>query len=152
VDFILNGYNPYILLIALLSGTLLLWPNLSRRGAQAVGVSAAVQMVNRNQAVLLDIRTPEQYQTGTIAQARNLPAAEVSAKLATLPKNKPLIVFCAQGHASAKVVAQLRKEGLDAVSLEGGLKAWNQAGMPLGKPVLPGKSRTAEKPTKKQPA
>jgi len=133
VDFILTGTNPYILLIALASGLMLLWPNLTRRPAQAVGVSAAVQMVNRSQGVLLDVRPPEQYKTGTIAQARNLPAEQLTQKLASLPKNKPLIIFCGQGSESAKIAAQLRKQGLDAVSLEGGLRAWTQAGMPLGK-------------------
>jgi len=133
VEFLLTGYNPYILLMALISGAMLLWPKLSRRADQAVGVSAAVQMVNRSQGVLVDVRPPEQYKTGTIAQARNLPSEQLSNKLASLPKNKPLIVFCAQGNESAKVAAQLRKQGLDAVSLEGGLRAWTQAGMPLGK-------------------
>jgi len=133
VDFILSGTNPYLLLIALACGLMLLWPNLSRRPAQAVGVTAAVQMVNRSQGVLVDVRSPEQYKTGTIAQARNLPAEQLTQKLASLPKNKPLIIFCAQGAESAKIAAQLRKQGLQAVSIEGGLRAWTQAGMPLGK-------------------
>jgi len=133
VDFILTGYNPYILLIALLSGGMLLWPSLGRRPAQAVGVAAAVQLVNRSQGVLVDVRPPEQYKTGTIAQARNLHGEQLATKLASLPKNKPLIVFCGQGNESAKIAAQLRKQGLDAVNLDGGLRAWTQAGMPLSK-------------------
>jgi rhodanese-related sulfurtransferase len=98
-----------------------------------VGVSEAVQMVNRSQGVFVDVRPAEKFQAGTIAQARNLPAAELQAKAAGLPKNKPLIVFCDQGRASVAAAAALRKQGLEAVSLEGGLAAWVKAGMPTSK-------------------
>ncbi|MCB5363563.1 rhodanese-like domain-containing protein [Pusillimonas sp. CC-YST705] len=112
---------------------MLLWPTLRRGKGGPVSVSDAVQTVNRNQGVFVDVRPPDQFKTGTIAQARNVPVADLGAKAGSLPKNKPLIVFCEQGRESIKAAALLRKQGLDAVSLEGGLKAWTQAGMPLSK-------------------
>jgi len=133
VDFILSQNNLYIVLIALVSGAMLLWPTLRRGKGGPVSVSDAVQTVNRNQGVFVDVRPPDQFKTGTIAQARNVPVADLGAKAGSLPKNKPLIVFCEQGRESVKAAALLRKQGLDAVSLEGGLKAWTQAGMPLSK-------------------
>lgn len=133
MDFILSQNNLYIVLIALISGAMLLWPTLRRGKGGPIGVNDAVQMVNRSQGVFVDVRPADQFKAGTIAQARSVPAADLAAKAASLPKNKPLIVFCDQGRESAKAAALLRKQGLEAVSLEGGLKAWTQAGLPLSK-------------------
>lgn len=133
MDFFLNQNNLYIVLIAVISGAMLLWPliNKSRSGAP-VTVQQAVQLANQQQAVFIDIRTAEKFKTGSIPQARNVPAADLEAKLSTLPKNKPIIAFCDQGRESVRVVAALRKQGFEqAVSLEGGLRSWVQAGMPL---------------------
>ena len=134
MDFLLSQNNIYIVLIAVISGVMLLWPSLGKRGGgSAVSAPEAVQLANRRQGVFVDVRTPEQFKAGTIAQARNVPAAELEAKLAALPKNKPLIVFCDQGRESARAAAALRKHGLEAVSLEGGLRNWSQAGLPVTK-------------------
>jgi rhodanese-related sulfurtransferase len=51
-----------------------------------------------------------------------------------LPKDKPIIVVCDQGRESARIAGSLRKQGYEqAMSLEGGLRGWVQAGMPLSK-------------------
>jgi len=134
VDFILSQNNIYIVLIAIVSGALLLWPTLGkRRGANPVSATEAVQLANRRQGVFIDVRSAEQYKAGTIAQARNVPFAELEAKVESLPKNKPLIMFCDQGRESVRAAAVLRKHGLEAVSLEGGLRGWTQAGLPVSK-------------------
>lgn len=134
MDFLLGQNNLYIVLIAIVSGALLLWPAISRRrGSHPVSASEAVQLANRRQGVFIDVRSPDQFKAGTIAQARNVPAAELEAKLDTLPKNKPLIVFCDHGREAIRAAAALRKHGLEAVSLEGGLRNWTQAGLPLSK-------------------
>ena len=113
---------------------MLLWPNLARqRGGNPVGVTEAVNIVNRQQGVFLDVRSAEQYKAGTIAQARHIPAAELAARLDSLPKNKPLIVIGDQGRDAKSAVAALRKHGLEAVSLEGGLRSWQDAGLPVSK-------------------
>lgn len=133
MDFLLSQNNLYIVVIALVSGGMLLWPSLTKgRSGNAVSVQEAIQMANQRQAVFVDVRPPEQFKTGSIAQARNIPAAELAAKAAALPKNKPIILVCAQGRESARAVAALRKQGLEAVSLEGGLRSWTQGGLPLG--------------------
>jgi rhodanese-related sulfurtransferase len=135
VDFILNQNNLYIVVIALTSGAMLLWPTLMKgRGTTTVDVNQAVQLANQKQAIFLDVRPADQFKTGSIPQARNLPASELEAKLHTLPKNKPVIVVCNQGRESAKAVAALHKHGLtEAVSLEGGLASWSKEGLPLSR-------------------
>lgn len=135
MDFILSQNNLYILLIALAAGAMLLWPTLNKaRGGKTVSVTEAVQLANQKQGLFLDVRSPEQFKTGSIPQARNLPAADIEAKLSTLPKNKPIIVVCDQGRESVRVVTSLRKHGFEeAVTLEGGLRSWREAGLPTSK-------------------
>src|SRR5690606_40468644 len=108
-------------------------PMRTRRDTHPVTSTQAVQLATRSQGVFIDVRVTEQYKAGTIAQARNVPLAELEAKLASLPKNKPLIVFCDTGRESIRAAAMLRKHGREAVSLEGGLRGWAQAGLPLTK-------------------
>ena len=134
MDFLLSQNNLIIVLIAVVSGALLLWPTIGkRRGAHPVTANEAVQLANRSQGVFIDVRASDKFKSGTIAQARNVPVTELEAKLDTLPKNKPLIVFCDQGRESIRAAATLRKKGLEAVSLEGGLRGWTEAGLPLSK-------------------
>ncbi len=63
-----------------------------------------------------------------------VPAADLPTKMASLPKDKPIIVVCEQGNSAGRVAGTLRKEGYtQAVVLEGGLRAWLKDGMPLSK-------------------
>lgn len=135
MDFLLSQNNLYIVLIALVSGTMLLWPLISRRGNKiSVNQTEAVQLANRDHAIFIDIRTPDQYKTGSIAQARNIPSADLANKLKGLPQDKPLIVFCDQGRRSIAAATTLRKNGFSkAVSLESGLNGWVQAGLPISR-------------------
>ncbi|TCT11236.1 rhodanese-like domain-containing protein [Paralcaligenes ureilyticus] len=135
MDFLLSQNNLYILIIALVSGGMLLWPNLRKsHGSSGVSVPEAVQLANQKQAVFIDVRSAEQFKTGSIPQARNLPAADIQEKLASLPKNKPIIVVCDQGRDSARVAATLRKQGMaDVFSLDGGVRNWASGGLPLSK-------------------
>lgn len=132
MDFLLSQNNLYIVLIALVSGVMLLWPSINRRGGKiTVGQSEAIQLANHQHAIFVDTRAPEKFKAGTIAQARNIPAAELGAKAGTLPKDKPVIVFCEQGRSSVGAATTLRKQGVSgAVSLESGLQGWIQAGLP----------------------
>nr|WP_257215219.1 rhodanese-like domain-containing protein [Pollutimonas harenae] len=120
--------------VAIASGVMLMLPNLLKGGAKTVTVQQAVQMANQQQGLFLDVRSSEAFKTGSIPQARNLPAADVQAKLSSLPKDKPIIVVCDKGRESARIAASLRKQGYDqAVSLNEGLNGWVQGGMLLSK-------------------
>ncbi len=131
MSFILD--NIFIILVALISGAMLAWPSLSRtRGTKGIDVTAATQIVNQQHGVFVDIRSPEEYNQGHIAQARNLPIDQIEARAQTLPKNKPLIVVCANGRQAGRAVAQLQSKGFEnVVALQGGLAAWQEAGMPV---------------------
>ena len=126
----------YLFAVALVSGGLLLWPTL-RRGASAGGVSTAeaVHLINREKAVLIDVRDAAEYAAGHVANAKNIPLATIEGSKA-LPKNKalPLVVVCNRGTQASKAVAILKKLGHEnASALNGGLVAWREANLPVEK-------------------
>jgi rhodanese-related sulfurtransferase len=122
----------------LVSGGMIVWPLIARlmnRG-QEVETTQAVQLINRRDAVVVDVRNADEYKAGHITNARHIPEGELDARLKELEKVKarPIIVSCGRGNRSAAVAARLRKLGFaEALSLRGGIAAWQQANMPLEK-------------------
>ena len=128
--------NWMLISIALASGALLLWPVL--QGATAVGIApnAAVQLINREKAVVVDVSQPEEFAQGHIVGSKNIPLADLEAKLPGLVKNKalPVVLVCQTGARSGRAVATAKKLGYEqAQSLAGGLKAWKAATLPVDK-------------------
>lgn len=128
--------NWMLLLIALSSGAMLLWPAL--QGATQAGLtpSAAVQMINREKAVVIDVCEAEEFAAGHLGGARNIPLNQLEQKLAGTVKNKalPVILVCQTGARSGRAVAIAKKLGYaQAVSLAGGLGAWKSASLPVEK-------------------
>lgn len=126
-----------LILVAVSSGGMLLWPMLSG-GMQAGGLDAntAVQRINREKAVVVDVCDAAEFSAGHISGAKNVPLGELEAKLPLTVKNKalPLILVCASGARSGRAVAIAKKLGYEqAQSLNGGLKAWKQANLPTEK-------------------
>jgi len=135
VKFLID--NWMLISIAIASGAMLLWPALSG-GANAGGLNAAgaVQLINREKAVVVDVCEPAEFAAGHVGGAKNVPLAELEAKLPGVVKNKalPLILVCASGARSARAVAIAKKLGYEqAQSLGGGLKAWKEANLPVEK-------------------
>ncbi len=83
-------------------------------------------------AILLDVRTPEEVAGGKIDGAENIVWDDnFGNKLANL-EHKPIFVYCGSGIRSAKAAAVLREKGYDQVfELSGGIKAWKEAGLPV---------------------
>jgi rhodanese-related sulfurtransferase len=134
VKFIID--NWMLIAIALSSGGLLMWPVL--QGATAVGVdsSAVIQLINREKANVVDVSDVAEFAAGHIVGSKNLPLAELEAKLAGAVKNKtlPLVLVCQSGARSGKAVAIAKKLGYEqAQSLQGGLKSWKAANLPVEK-------------------
>ncbi len=128
--------NWMLILLALASGGYLLWPVI--RGASVAGVSpsAAVQLINREKAVVVDVCESEEFALGHVVGSKNVALADLETKLPTVAKNKalPLILVCQTGARSARAVATAKKLGYEkAQSLAGGLGAWKTAGLPLEK-------------------
>jgi len=134
VNFIIE--NWYLFFMALASGALLLWPVL--RGGAGLGLSSAqaVQLINREKAVVIDVCEPEEFAAGHIGGAKNVPLAQLEERLPGLVKNKtlPLILVCAKGMRAQRASAVAQKLGYDkAQPLAGGLTAWREANLPVEK-------------------
>jgi rhodanese-related sulfurtransferase len=129
--------NIFLIAIAAISGGMLLWP-LLRKGAGGPWVNTlqATQMMNRDDALVVDLRPAADYAKGHILGARNIPLAELARRANELDKHKakPLIVHCGDGNRAGGGVALLRKGGFaNVVNLTGGYAAWQQAGLPVEK-------------------
>lgn len=133
MDFFFSQNNLLLLVVALGSGLALAWPMIQRsRAGAAISSTQAVQMMNHQHAVLVDVRTTEAFNAGHVPQARSVPLGDLEKKAGSLPKNKPLIVICDVGRTAIGAATRLRAQGFtDVVTLEGGLKAWLTAGLPV---------------------
>lgn len=134
MDFI--KHNLILIGLALGSGAMLLWPLLQRGTSGAAGVSPneAVLLINRENAIVLDVRNAAEFSGGHIADARNIPLAELEGRLGELAryKDKPLLVNCQGGVRSANACNVLKKGGFTKVyNLDGGVNAWMQAKLPV---------------------
>lgn len=97
----------------------------------------ATLKINKEDAVLLDIRKPDEFKKGHIVGARQLKPSEIeSADFSKLEKHKsqPIIVVCAMGMSAIKTASQLLKAGFsEAAVLQGGMNAWSSANLPTTK-------------------
>ena len=130
--------NIFLVAVFLVSGLMLLWPLLQKAatGAKEVSVPQAVQLINRRDALVLDVRDAAEFQSGHIPNARHIPAGEMEKRLKEIEKLKqrPVIVACRSGARAAATCALLRKQGFAEVfALKGGILGWQQANMPLEK-------------------
>ncbi|MBL0090240.1 MAG: rhodanese-like domain-containing protein [Ideonella sp.] len=124
--------NWMLVLMAALSGGLLVWHTLQKQQAGAVGTAEAVRLINREKAVLIDVCEPAEFAAGHASGARNIPMGRLDGAK-ELPSNKalPLVLLCASGARAGRAAAQLRKAGYDgAIAVSGGLAAWREAGLP----------------------
>ena len=129
--------NWYLILVALVSGGLLVWPVLRKGagGAGAVGTAEAVRQINREKGLLIDVSEAAEYAGGHATGARNIPLAQLEGSK-DLPTNKtlPLLVLCPTGARAGRAAALLRKAGHDkAVAITGGTAAWREAQLPISK-------------------
>jgi rhodanese-related sulfurtransferase len=105
------------------------------RGSNVVSVNEAVLLANKG-AVVVDVRSAADYAAGHIIDARNIPASELASHADQLKKykEKPVLVYCENGFASAAAARALRGQGFTkVVTLRGGLTAWRQENLPLVK-------------------
>ena len=107
---------------------------LRAQGATHVSAPDAVRLINKG-ALVVDVRKPEEFQTGHIVNARNVPVERVQqGDEIHKKKDKILLAVCADGSTSGRAAGHLRKAGYEnAFSLKGGLAGWRADNLPLVK-------------------
>jgi rhodanese-related sulfurtransferase len=134
VKFVLD--NWMLIAVALSSGVMLMLPAIQGAGQGGLTPAAAVQLINREKAVVIDVCEPSEFAAGHVGGAKNIPLSQLEGKLANAVKNKavPVILVCQSGARSGRAVAIAKKLGFEqAQSLAGGLGAWRSASMPVEK-------------------
>jgi rhodanese-related sulfurtransferase len=130
--------NWYLFFAALVSGGMLIWPMLTQGGGTArVSAADAVQIINREKGVLIDVSEPAEYAAAHPVGAKSVPLASLEASR-DLPKNKslPLVIVCPTGTRAPRALAVLKKLGFENTRvLAGGLAAWRAANLPVEKTV-----------------
>jgi rhodanese-related sulfurtransferase len=115
---------------------MLLWPVLQSAGGGSLTAQGAVQLINREKAVVIDVCEATEFAAGHVGGAKNIPLAQLEEKLPSAVKNKalPVILVCQSGARSGRAVAIAKKLGYEqAQSLGGGLGAWRTANLPVEK-------------------
>lgn len=106
-----------------------------KQGAQRLSPQMATQMINHQNALVLDIRPSEAFTTGHIVGSISLPLTELEQKLKKIEKFKsqPIVITCAGGLESPRAAAILTKHGFQVSLLAGGIRGWKEAELPLVK-------------------
>lgn len=128
--------NWMLIGIALASGAMLFWPVFKSATGGTLTPTAAVQLINREKAVVIDICEANEFAAGHVGGAKNIPLSQFENKLPGAVKNKalPLILVCQSGARSNRALDIAKKLGYEqAQSLNGGLNAWRAANLPVEK-------------------
>jgi rhodanese-related sulfurtransferase len=134
VQFIID--NWMIMSVALGSGAMLFWPVFRDATGGSLTTAAAVQLINREKAVVIDVCEANEFAAGHVGGAKNIPLEQLKEKLPTVVKNKalPLILVCQSGARSARALGIAKALGYgQSQSLNGGLNAWRAANLPVEK-------------------
>ena len=132
-EFVVNHYILVSLFVAFLLAILFLE---SRRGGAKISAQGAVSLINKDEAVVVDIRDRKEYGEGRITGAINIPLNSLKSRVAELNKfkDKQIIVADKMGQHSAMAVKQLNAEGFtNVVRLNGGIADWKASNLPLVK-------------------
>lgn len=133
MKFILDNWA--LILMAVVSGGMLLWQSLQKVQGGAVPPAEAVRLINREKAVLIDVCEPAEFAAGHAGGSRNIPLGSL-ADAKELPKDKsvPVVLMCVSGARASRAAGLLKRAGYEkAVAVAGGMGAWREAGLPVVK-------------------
>jgi len=128
--------NIFLIMMALTSGGLLLWPSIrDRAGGERLDNVTATRLMNDEDPTLTDVRTPVEYDAGHLLRAKSIPLADLPKRVTEIKgKKKPVLVVDGDGSKAAKASAIIREAGIERVYiLAGGVAAWRAASLPLVK-------------------
>lgn len=133
IEFAMNHY-------VLVSAFFVLWAVFfsleSRRGGQSVSAQQATNLINRQDARVVDLRDSDDFRQGHIAGSLNIPMSQFAERVAELDrfKDKPVILVCKMGSSAGLAGRQLRARGFASVArLQGGIQGWRADNLPVVK-------------------
>ena len=134
MKFLIDNWT--LILVAATSGGLLLWPVLRGAAGGSLTATGAVQLINREKAVVIDVCEDHEFAAGHVSGAKHIPLGQLAKRLPEVVKNKdlPLIFVCQSGMRSRSASSIAKGLGyLKSQSLGGGLSGWRAANLPVDK-------------------
>ena len=136
MSFVQN--NWMLIAVLVMSGGMLLWPFIQRRFSSVKDVTSteATTLLNRRNAVLLDVREPKEFTGGRLPGAIHIPLSQLADRSTELVKlvARPVVAYCDVGRRSRGAAGMLAKAGFQEIyNLQGGIAAWKKDGMPVEK-------------------
>lgn len=135
-EFFLNHWDLFLGLFVILGMLIYTSFGASLRGYQEVPPLEAVQLINHEDAVMVDVREDSEFSAGHVQDAIHIPLGKLRERMGELEayKGRTVVVGCRSGHRSASACAMLRKQGFEKVyNLRGGILAWESANLPVSK-------------------
>ena len=131
-DFVVNNWPLFVALVII---SVMLARNVFGSGALiSIRPAEAVQLINHQNAVVVDVRSDKEYQEGHIVNSLHIPLGVLENRLSDLKnhKNDSLIMVCRSGTRSSSAANILKKQGFETVkNLHGGMLAWGSASLPV---------------------
>ena len=134
--FLLRLENLLFIITAVVSGALLLWPLVTQRGIKEIDTRIAIQLINQQDAVILDVRDDSEYANGHLPNSKHIPSEKIEERWVELQKfrEKPIVMVYRSGIRSNQPSLILRKNGFAQVfNLMGGIDTWKRANLPIVK-------------------
>jgi len=132
LEFVQNNLMYVILAVA--SGGMLLWQMLGSSGGDRISPLQATLLLNRDDALMIDVREASEWSAGHIPNARHIALGQIEKQIHEIEKYKtrPVIVSCQTGNRATTACTKLKKQGFEKVfNLAGGVAAWSEAGLPM---------------------
>jgi rhodanese-related sulfurtransferase len=131
MDFVQQ--NLMWIMLAAISGGMLLLQTL-RGGGNNISVADATLKINREDALIIDVRETHEWDRGHIPNARHIALGQIGKRMHEIEKfkSRPVIVVCASGNRSSSACGALKRAGFEQVfNLSGGIGAWSEANLPV---------------------
>lgn len=133
-QFIINHWGLWLALVVVL---VLIYINellIKKKRAKEISPQEAVNLINHEDAVIVDLRDAEAFKNGHIIGAIRATADDFTQHRMDKYKTKPIIIVCAQGLQSSTVATKLREQDFSMpLVLAGGMSGWQSAELPLVK-------------------
>ena len=101
-------------------------------GGTAVSVDEARRKLDAREALLIDVRERDEWQSGHVKGAKHIPLGELGARLGEIPRDREVLLLCRSGGRSGRATQLLQAQGFTrACNVEGGIMAWTGRGYPV---------------------
>lgn len=136
MEFVVNHYILSMSWLVVFGMFIYSFIGASLRGYASANSAMATQLINHEDAVVLDVREDNEYADGHIINSIHIPMSYLANRVGELEKfkSKPIIVSCRSGQRSGQACALLKKQGFENVyNLNGGMMAWQSDNLPVTK-------------------